>query len=100
MNRKGVLQVTKSCKIHIQINEEEWPTCVPDILYPNIGAGSEKQPLYWYEEQTYYIWCECYTNKKYWKGLEERRGGRKKSALVYFSKYYQFINADTTMIST
>lgn len=38
---------------------------MPDVLYPDIGAGSKKQPLDWDEEQTYDIGCECYTNKKY-----------------------------------
>lgn len=59
---------------------------MPDILYPNIRAGSKKQPLYWYEEQTYYIWCECYTNKKYWKGLKERRGGEKEECFRLFQQ--------------
>lgn len=58
------------------------PTCVPHILYPHIGAGSKEQPLDWDEEQTDDVGGECYTHKKYWEGLKERKEGDKEEGLV------------------
>lgn len=48
-------------------------TCVPNVLHPNISAGSKKQPMHRDEKEANHVWCECNTNKKYREGLKERR---------------------------
>lgn len=48
-------------------------TCVPNVLHPNISAGSKKQPMHRDEKETNHVWCECNTNKKYREGLKEKR---------------------------
>lgn len=45
-------------------------TCMPNILHPNIGTGSKKQPLYWYKQIAHYIRCYGDANKKHWKCLK------------------------------
>ena len=40
-------------------------TCVPDILYPDIGAGSKEEPVYRDEEETDHVAGEGNTDKKY-----------------------------------
>lgn len=48
-------------------------TSVPNILHPNISAGSKKQPVYRDEEKANHVWCKCNTNKKHREGLENKR---------------------------
>lgn len=54
---------------------------MPYVLNPYVCASSKKKPLYGDEQQTYYIWCECYTNKKHWEGLKEKTKQNKKHIL-------------------
>ena len=66
-------------KISIHVKKPLRLTCVPYVLNPHIGASSKKKPLYGDEQQTYYIWRECYTNKKYWEGLKETKQNKIKN---------------------
>jgi len=38
----------------VELSEKTF-TCMPDILHPNISAGSKKQPLYRYKEKAHNI---------------------------------------------
>lgn len=40
-------------------------TCVPNILHPHIGTGSEEQPLHWDEEEANDVRGKRHTNKEY-----------------------------------
>ena len=45
-------------------------TCVPDVLNPHIGAGSEEQPVDWNEQETDHVAGESNADEKYWKRLK------------------------------
>lgn len=52
-------------------------TRVPDILYPNVSAGGEKQPLHRDEQQAYDVWRERNANKKHRECLKDKKKKRK-----------------------
>lgn len=52
-------------------------TCVPYVLYPDVSAGSEKQPLHRDEQQAYDVWRERDANEEHRERLEDKRGMEK-----------------------
>lgn len=55
-----MLKATKRLKVF---------TCVPHILHPHVGTGSEEQPLHWDEEEANDVRGKRHTHKEHWEGL-------------------------------
>lgn len=53
--------------------EQCWLTCMPHVLYPDIRAGSEEQPLLGDEQEADDVWRECDTHKEHRKRLWDKR---------------------------
>lgn len=44
---------------------------MPNVLHPNISAGSKKQPMHRDKKEANHVGCKCNTNKKYREGLKK-----------------------------
>lgn len=51
-----MLRATKTLKVF---------TCVPHILHPHVGTGSEEQPLHWDEEEANDVRGKRHTHKEH-----------------------------------